>query len=220
MKTKPAIVMENPAGRRVVEDLRHPSIRPAVEDPVVADLEIAARPDRGSKLDANPVLDVNGSGGHVQESVGIHVLRLIPTVHSGVARGVGSVEIHRARNGRGEGQDAVGVVDDRDLRQVACQALELAEIIRNFNPVADLKAQNLITANLLNCHLSRRWDYGDAGRDGGVVPGPFELGGGAVTDRTSGVDFDAIQSVLQASIAAAGGDDAGSSLAGARRLKS
>ena len=146
--------------------------------PVVADMEAAAgRRDREAHLDAVFELERPGGGGH--QAIRIERVSgclLVPALQAGVS--VGDVGRRGAEGSPGsrhsavERNDALGLIDIDDAGHLAGLAVELAVVVGQRHPVADIEAQHLVAADAVDLDLAlsaRHRDGADARDDRAIV---------------------------------------------------
>src|SRR6516162_1882647 len=151
-KGQAAEMVKDAARRRILQNLNGTVGGPGGEAPIVGDLEIATgRVEAEGYPDS--ILNINRPRNHVEQTIRIDVLGLIPSRHAGVARGVRGIEVENTRNGWSESENAVGFVDRGDLRHVSGQTLELAEVVSDLDPVSNLESQDAVAPDLLHCDL-------------------------------------------------------------------
>ena len=135
---------------------------------------------------------------------------VVPAPDAGVASGIGGIGgvggECPCRQVAVERQRARGIVDVLDQRHDPGQAGQLTPIVRDLDPVAGAEAEDRVAPHPGDDELVRGWDAGDRRGDRSVVPRPLE---GRVVEPAAVVDLDAVEVILQALVAAAGGSQAG-----------
>src|SRR5215212_5303984 len=174
------------------------------EDPVVTDLEVAARePGLYSILQR----DRAGSGRH--QPIVVNVPRLIPTPYPGVSGDA----VNAGWDVAVEGEEAILLIDGSDdlshrpsnlaLLGVVLPVLDV--VIEYLHPIVRAQSQYLVPTYVPDLHLTVRYKRLDGEDHRTIVPRPFKC---SFAQFASMVDLDPVEAVFQAPITTAGSQEA------------